>query len=267
VRPSGTPHDADCGARVGFATADTVISGGSIVSLVYAESQDSSQNPRALVPGLLLASAVVFGISAAAGFSSSSQCRHAARSGNQDTHWTQVDEAYRQDDLASQQFAQRGPFAGWGFAFGMPEWQARSVCASSGYRVTAEADGFSCSGVPGRGPAPGVTVRVWMVGGRMGSAELVARSDNGSARLWVGVFNLYHHELERLWRKPADVEVAQPDECRKADALLGCLRSGKAYRREIWRWQDGRRLVLSLGTRQGEGLAIRALYDSGLGAR
>lgn len=267
TRPSDNPHDADCNARLGFAATDTVLAGASLVSVMYTQTLDSSHNLRSVGTGLLLGSAVLFGISAASGFASRSQCRQSVDSAKQDAHLAQVDEANRQADLAELRFARRGPFGGWGFAFGMPDWQARSVCVASRYWVTPEPDGFSCSGVPGRVPVPGVTVRVRVVGGRVGSAELVSRSDSNDAGAWMRVFGDYHHELERLWRKPDDVDVVQPDACRKRAAFLDCLRSGRAYRRETWRWSGGRRVVLELGGSPGEGVAIRALYDSGLGAR
>ena len=64
-------------------------------------------------------------------------------------------------------------------------------------------------------------------------------------------------------RNPDDIHVVQPDACRKPEAFVGCLRSGRAYRRETWRWSGGRRVVLELGARPGEELVIRVLYEGG----
>jgi hypothetical protein len=170
-------------------------------------------------------------------------------------------------DLAALRLAKAGPVGGWGFAFGMPQGQARAVCVTSGYWVTPGADGFWCSGVPGRAPVPGVIVRVRASGGRVGSVELVSRAENSPAWAWVKAFETYHRELHGMWLDPDDVDVVQPDECRKREAFLDCLRSGRAYKRETWRWAGGRRVVLELGARPGEGVAIRVLYDSGVFAR
>jgi len=268
-RPPDNPRDGSCHASVGFPAADLAIGAGLSALLLSPPGPGDNQQTQNAGRALAVVTALGFGASAVAGFVAHSDCQDAKRNAKREAkrqakrRWLH---AMDQRDLAELRFAQRGPGAGWGFAFGMPEEQARSVCAWSGYRATPEPDGFSCSGVPGRVPAAGVTVRVRVADGRVEGAELSSRSDSNDAALWLRAFRAYHDELQRVWRNPDDTHVVQPDACRKGEAFLDCLRSGRAYRRETWRWPGGRRVVLELGARPGEGLAIRVLYDSGRAA-
>jgi hypothetical protein len=133
----------------------------------------------------------------------------------------------------------------FGFVFGAARPTALAACQKAGHTWSEEEDGVArCSGTPTESIA-GASAELTFEDERLSAVELVIRPPE-DAQGWATSFRATETALIRLFGKSAQRNFVIPDECKAAEAFLGCVADGRVTGSASWSLDGGPSVVLSI---------------------
>jgi hypothetical protein len=208
---------------------------------------DRAYEPYAISPevGVAAGSAmvVVGGVAATYGFYVLNQCAKAHRRQKELLEGLGSAPLIRQEPRRAARPPAPPPGAA-GFVFGELTDEAAATCRGAGHRWSEAAGAAGCSGTPS-GEFRGASAQLEFTDGRLSTVALVIEPPEGAAGL-AGALRETEVALVRLYGKPGQRSFVIPDECKAAEAFLGCVVDGKVTGSASWSPPDGRSVTLSI---------------------
>ena len=264
----------DCGSSAAPPVLDSVAAGLDMMAFVLtnmaAQAGGASGGEGASVAVAFALPLILFGGSAAYGFTSMSRCRRAERKWKQGGSWTGSSApgptAGTTLPPIPSYVTGPSPKGAAGFEFSSSPETAQELCTGAGFSWTGEGSRFECSGSPESTiPLPGpATLR--FCDGDLCIIGFRTPGEPPSAASLVQAFGDVRAKLERRFGAATTRSMNLPKAC-AGPRLLECVRSGLASASATWLWANRWAVHLSMPVSPGAGtpVGIQVLYMSPAG--